>query len=73
MVLDRKIKYVQYASRMVISPAAKIPTPCANLLGGVFEVDSTSKARRAASLKLRKYDARCCIIFMEGYRSGHNG
>ena len=22
--------------------------------------------------KLRKYDARCCIIFTEGYRSGHN-
>ena len=38
--------------------------------GGVFEVDSTSKARRATSLKLRKYDARCCIIFTERYRSG---
>ena len=22
---------------------------------------------------LHKYDARCCIIFMERYRSGHNG
>ena len=22
--------------------------------------------------RLRKYDARCCIIFTEGYRSGHN-
>ena len=30
-------------------------------------MDSTSKARRAASQKLRKYDARCCIIFTEGY------
>ena len=29
-------------------------------------------ARRATSLKLRRYDARCCIIFTEGYRSGHN-
>ena len=30
------------------------------------------QAHRAASQKLRKYDARCCIIFTEGYRSGHN-
>ena len=30
------------------------------------------QARRAPSSKLRKYDARCCIIFTEGYRSGHN-
>ena len=22
--------------------------------------------------RLRKYDARCCIILTEGYRSGHN-
>ena len=22
--------------------------------------------------QLRKYDARCCTIFTEGYRSGHN-
>ena len=29
-------------------------------------------ARRATSLKLRRYDARCCIISTEGYRSGHN-
>ena len=28
--------------------------------------------RQATSQKLRKYDARCCIIFTEGYRSGHN-
>ena len=40
--------------------------------GGVCEVDSTNRVRRAASQKLRKYDARCCIIFTEGYRSGHN-
>ena len=40
--------------------------------GGVCEADSTNRARRAAPLQLRKYDARCCIIFTEGYRSGHN-
>ena len=40
--------------------------------GGVCEVDSTNRVRRAASQKLRKDDARCCIIFTEGYRSGHN-
>ena len=40
--------------------------------GGVCEVDSTNRVRRAAPQKLRKYDARCCIIFTEGYRSGHN-
>ena len=40
--------------------------------GGVCEVDSTNRVRRAASQKLRKYDARCCIIFTESYRSGHN-
>ena len=40
--------------------------------GGVCEADSTSKARRATAQKLRKYDARCCIIFTERYRSGHN-
>ena len=40
--------------------------------GGVCEVDSSNEVRRATSQKLRKYDARCCIIFTEGYRSGHN-
>ena len=40
--------------------------------GEVCEADLTSIARQAASHKLHKYDARCCIIFMEGYRSGHN-
>ena len=35
-------------------------------------MDSTSQARRATSLKLRKYDATVCIIFTERYRSGHN-
>ena len=40
--------------------------------GGVCEVDSTNGVRRAAFQKLRKYDARYCIIFTEGYRSGHN-
>ena len=40
--------------------------------GGVCEADSTNEVRRATCIKLRKYDARCCIIFTEGYRSGHN-
>ena len=40
--------------------------------GGVETVDSSNGVHRATSQKLRKYDARCCIIFTEGYRSGHN-
>ena len=40
--------------------------------GGVCEADSLACGNRATSWKLRKYDARCCIIFTEGYRSGHN-
>ena len=37
------------------------------------EVDSLSSAHRATSKRLRNYDARCCIIITERYRSGHNG
>ena len=40
--------------------------------GGVYEAVSTSTAREPLLFRLRKYDARCCIIFTEGYRSGHN-
>ena len=40
--------------------------------GGVETADSSNGVRRAISQKLHKYDANCCIIFMEGYRSGHN-
>ena len=61
----------------VISPLAKIPTPCAwqlnlSIFGWVYEAVSTSTAREPLLCRLRKYDARCCIIFTEGYRSGHN-
>ena len=50
----------------------RLTSELVDLRVGVCEVDSTSKARRTVSLKLRKYDASCCIIFTEGYRSGHN-
>ncbi len=36
---------------------------------GVCEVDSTSKLAEPHRKKLRKYDARCCIILTEGYRA----
>ena len=41
--------------------------------GGVCEVDSMSKLIEPHLIKLHNYDARCCIIIMERYRSGHNG
>ena len=41
--------------------------------GGVCEVDSMSKLIEPHRIKLHNYDARCCIIIMERYRSGHNG
>ena len=41
--------------------------------GGVCEVDSDNKLPEPHRMGLHKYDARCCIIFMERYRSGHNG
>ena len=68
----QKIKYVQYASWKVISPAAKIPTPCAclaslSIFGWGRDSGFDEPARRAASQKLRKYDARCFIILTEGY------
>ena len=37
------------------------------------EVDSMSKLIEPRLIKLHNYDARCCIIIMERYRSGHNG
>ena len=37
------------------------------------EVDSDNKLPEPHRTGLHKYDARCCIIFMERYRSGHNG
>ena len=37
------------------------------------EVDSMSKLIEPHRMGLHKYDARCCIILMERYRSGHNG
>ena len=37
------------------------------------EVDSMSKLIEPPLIKLHKYDAHWCIIFMERYRSGHNG
>ena len=37
------------------------------------EVDSTNKFVEPHRMGLHKYDARCCSIFMERYRSGHNG
>ena len=40
--------------------------------GECCEADSTSKLVEPRLSQLRKYDARCCIIFTEGYRSGHN-
>ena len=39
---------------------------------GVCEEDSTSKLSESHWKKLREYDARWCILFTEGYRSGHN-
>ena len=41
--------------------------------GGVCEVDSDNELSEPHLIGLHKYDARCCIIFMERYRSGHNG
>ena len=41
--------------------------------GGVCEVDSMSKLIEPHLIGLHNYDARCCIIIMERYRSGHNG
>ena len=35
-------------------------------------MESTSKAREPFLKKLRIYDAHKCIIYTEGYRSGHN-
>ena len=37
------------------------------------EVDSMSKLIEPRLIKLHNYDAHCCIIIMERYRSGHNG
>ena len=59
------------------SPAAKIPTLCAwqaslSISEWGMRSGFDEQARRAPSSRLRKYDARCCIIFTEGYRSGHN-
>ena len=42
--------------------------------GGGCEADSMSYAHWASSQRaLHKYDANYCIIFMQRYRSGHNG
>ena len=41
--------------------------------GGICEVDSRACALEPHLIKLHNYDARCCIIIMERYRSGHNG
>ena len=59
------------------SPAAKIPTLYAwqaslSISEWGMRSGFDEQARRAPSSRLRKYDARCCIIFTEGYRSGHN-
>ena len=42
-------------------------------LSGVFEVDSNNKLSEPHLIKLQNYDARCYIITLERYRSGHNG
>ena len=41
--------------------------------GGICEVDSDNTLSKPYLIKLHNYDARCCIIIMERYRSGHNG
>ena len=47
-------------------------------LGGIFRLRRMLRSGFNEFLveprlsQLRKYDARCCIIFTEGYRSGHN-
>ena len=71
-------KYVQYASRRDISPygedthTLRLTSKLVDLRVGYTKWIRRAKARRATSLKLRKYDAHWCIIFTEGYRSGHN-
>ena len=50
----------------------RLTSELVDLRVGYATVDSSNEVRRATSQKLRKYDARCCIIFTEGYRSGHN-
>ena len=41
--------------------------------GGLCEVVSMSKLIEPHLIRLHKYDATSCIIFMQRYRSGHNG
>ena len=50
----------------------RLTSELVDLRVGIATVDSSNGVRRATSQKLRKYDSRCCIIFTEGYRSGHN-
>ena len=72
------IKMYIVASQRGISPMVNIPTPCAwqaslSIFGWGMRSGFNEKAHWAASLRLHNYDARCCIIIMERYRSGHNG
>ena len=73
-----QFKNVRYASWRDISPAAMIRKLCVWWASSpTFELRMRSgfneQAHWAASKRLHNYDARCCIIIMERYRSGHNG
>ena len=62
--MHNKIKCVQYASNeRYFTFGEDSLREC--------EVDSATPSHIES--ELHKYDARCCIIFMERYRSGHNG
>ena len=50
----------------------RLTSKLVDLRAGYAKRIRRAEARRATSFKLRRYDARCCIISTEGYRSGHN-
>ena len=53
-------------------PTLRLTSKLVDLRVGYAKWIRRTKFAEPHLTQLRKYDARCCIILTEGYRSGHN-
>ena len=77
-LLHHKLKMYIVASQRGISPTVNISTPCVYRRAWHASVGYAKRIQELRSWatshrSLHRYNARCCIISMQRYRSGHNG
>ena len=77
MILSEQYELHSLHHGRVILPTAKTPHPttegrACRSSGGCVKRIRRARLVKPLLLRLRKYDAQMCIIFTEGYRSGHN-